>query len=85
MYTSVSKEKTEHMNQITAEARSCLECTLGEQAGQNYFKLAADQPPEDRFLFWVRLEGGRRYQGQPYLGARQGDWKLLQNEYLLLI
>jgi len=30
MYTSKSKEKTEHMNQITAEARSCLECSLGD-------------------------------------------------------
>jgi arylsulfatase A-like enzyme len=42
--------------------------------------LGKPQPPEDRYLFWVRLEGGRRYQGKPYYGARHGDWKLLQND-----
>jgi len=42
--------------------------------------LGKPQPPEDRFLFWVRLEGGRRYQGRPYYAARHGDWKLLQND-----
>lgn len=31
MYTSKVKAKTRKMNQITAEARSCLECALGEQ------------------------------------------------------
>lgn len=30
MYTSKKREKTEQMNQITAEARSCLECSLGD-------------------------------------------------------
>jgi len=40
--------------------------------------LGKDQPPEDRYLFWVRLEGGA-YQGKPYYAVRKGDWKLLQN------
>ena len=30
MYTSKSKKKIEAMNEITSEARSCLECSLGE-------------------------------------------------------
>jgi len=42
--------------------------------------LGKPQPPEHRFLFWVRLEGGRRYQGKPYYCVRHGDWKLLQND-----
>ncbi len=41
--------------------------------------LGRPQPPEDRDLFWVRLEGGRRYHGTPYYAVRHGDWKLLQN------
>ena len=41
--------------------------------------LGQPQPPEDRFLYWVRLEGGRRYHGTPYYTVRHGDWKLLQN------
>jgi arylsulfatase A-like enzyme len=41
--------------------------------------LGKPQPPEDRFLYWVRLEGGRRYHGEPYYAVRRGDWKLLQN------
>ncbi len=41
--------------------------------------LGRRQPEEDRFLFWVRLEGGKRYQGKPYYAARHGEWKLLQN------
>jgi arylsulfatase A-like enzyme len=42
--------------------------------------LGKEQAPDDRTLFWVRLEGGRRYQGKPYYAARRGDWKLLQND-----
>ena len=42
--------------------------------------LGKPQPSEDRTLFWVRLEGGRRYQGQRYHCARRGDWKLVQND-----
>jgi uracil-DNA glycosylase len=30
MYTSKKKKKTEQMNQITSEARSCLNCALGD-------------------------------------------------------
>jgi len=40
--------------------------------------LGKDQPPEDRTLFWVRLEGGG-YRGEPYYAARRGDWKLYQD------
>jgi arylsulfatase A-like enzyme len=37
------------------------------------------QPPDDRTLFWVRREGGPKYGGRAYYAARQGDFKLLQN------
>ena len=50
------------------EGRSILPTLLGKP-----------QPAEDRYLFWVRLEGGKRYNGKPYYAVRQGDWKLLQN------
>ena len=50
------------------EGRSFLPSLLGQ-----------DQSPEDRTLFWVRREGGPRYGGRAYYAARQGDWKLLQN------
>jgi len=40
--------------------------------------LGANQPAEDRFLFWVRREGGR-YGGRAYYAARYGDFKLVQN------
>jgi len=64
--------------------------TICEAAGAKFDKkiegisilptlLGKPQPPEDRYLFWVRLEGGRRYNGKPYYAARHGDWKLLQN------
>ena len=33
----------------------------------------------DRYLFWMRLEGGRRYQGKIYYAVRHGRWKLMQN------
>jgi arylsulfatase A-like enzyme len=42
--------------------------------------LGRPQPPEDRALYWVRLEGGRRYRGKPYYAARRGPWKILQND-----
>jgi arylsulfatase A-like enzyme len=51
------------------DGRSILPTLLGES-----------QPPEERFLFWVRLEGGKRYQGKRYYCVRQGPWKLLQND-----
>ena len=64
--------------------------TICEAAGADYDKtidgrsilptlLGRPQPPEHRHLFWVRLEGGRRYHGTRYYAARHGDWKLLQN------
>jgi arylsulfatase A-like enzyme len=40
--------------------------------------LGRDQPQEDRFLFWVRREGGR-YGGRAYYAVRYGDYKLVQN------
>ncbi|MBN2133251.1 MAG: sulfatase-like hydrolase/transferase [Sedimentisphaerales bacterium] len=40
--------------------------------------LGENQPDEDRFLFWVRREGGN-YGGRAYYAARYGDFKLLQN------
>jgi len=50
------------------DGRSILPTLLGKR-----------QPEEDRFLFWVRREGGARYGGQVYYAVRHGDWKLLQN------
>ncbi|HSW02167.1 MAG TPA: sulfatase-like hydrolase/transferase [Sedimentisphaerales bacterium] len=42
--------------------------------------LGKSQPANDeRFLFWVRREGGPKYGGRAYYAARQGDFKLLQN------
>jgi arylsulfatase A-like enzyme len=41
--------------------------------------LGERQPDEDRFLFWVRREGGARYGGRAYYAARNGDFKLVQN------
>ena len=40
--------------------------------------LGKPQPDEDRFLFWVRREGGH-YGGRAYYAARYGDYKLVQN------
>jgi len=40
--------------------------------------LGKDHSAEDRFLFWVRREGGR-YGGRAYYAARYGDFKLVQN------
>ena len=50
------------------DGRTILRTLLGER-----------QPEEDRFLFWVRREGGARYGGQVYYAVRHGDWKLVQN------
>ncbi len=50
------------------EGRSILPTLLGKK-----------QPLEDRTLFWVRREGGRKYGGRAYYAARRGDWKLVQN------
>jgi arylsulfatase A-like enzyme len=40
--------------------------------------LGRSQPAEDRFLFWVRREGGH-YGGRAYYAVRYGDYKLVQN------
>jgi len=40
--------------------------------------LGKPQPAEDRFLFWVRREGGG-YGGRAYYAARYGNYKLVQN------
>ncbi len=40
--------------------------------------LGKSQPAEDRFLFWVRREGGG-YGGRAYYAARYGEYKLVQN------
>ena len=40
--------------------------------------LGKPQLAEDRFLFWVRREGGG-YGGRAYYAARYGDYKLVQN------
>ena len=50
------------------DGRSILPTLLGEP-----------QPEEDRFLFWVRREGGGRYGGRAYYAARYGHFKLVQN------
>ena len=51
----------------TIDGRSILPTLLGKS-----------QPDEDRFLFWVRREGGG-YGGRAYYAARYGDFKLVQN------
>jgi arylsulfatase A-like enzyme len=40
--------------------------------------LGKSQPAEDRFLFWIRREGGG-YGGRAYYAARYGNYKLVQN------
>jgi len=40
--------------------------------------LGKSRPAEDRFLFWVRREGGG-YGGRAWYAARFGDFKLVQN------
>lgn len=49
--------------------------------GQSFLPLLEGEPlePVERAMFYVRREGGFRYQGQDYYGIRQGDWKLLHN------
>ena len=37
------------------------------------------QNTDDRYVFWVRREGGRDYGGQAYYAARYGPYKILQN------
>jgi len=40
--------------------------------------LGEEQTTDDRFVFWVRREGGH-YGGQAYYAARYRDFKILQN------
>jgi arylsulfatase A-like enzyme len=41
--------------------------------------LGKDNTEDDRFLFWVRREGGINYCGQSFYAVRHKNWKLLQN------
>jgi arylsulfatase A-like enzyme len=41
--------------------------------------LGQNQSPETRDLFWMRREGGAKYQGQDYYAVRRGQWKLVHN------
>jgi arylsulfatase A-like enzyme len=41
--------------------------------------LTGVQRQDDRTLFWVRREGGARYQGNAVYAVRRGDWKLVYN------
>ena len=41
--------------------------------------LGESQSETDRYLVWVRREGGTLYQGQDYYAIRRGNWKLMQN------
>jgi arylsulfatase A-like enzyme len=41
--------------------------------------LGQNQPVVTRDLFWMRREGGAKYQGQDYYAVRRGDWKLVHN------
>ena len=49
--------------------------------GLSFLPLLEGKPiePFERPMFYVRREGGLRYQGQDYYGMRRGDWKLLHN------
>jgi len=37
------------------------------------------QDTNNRYVFWVRREGGQKYNGQAYYAARYGPYKMLQN------
>jgi len=41
--------------------------------------MTRDMKEPDRYMFWMRKEGGK-YQGNTYYAARRGKWKLLQNK-----
>jgi len=63
------------------DGRSILSTLLDEtQRGAKYLApgFTGGFPSEDRFLFWVRREGGN-FGGQAFYAARYGNWKLLQN------
>lgn len=52
----------------TINGISILPTLLGEQ-----------QVTDQRYVFWVRREGGNRYGGKAYHAARYGGFKILQN------
>lgn len=41
--------------------------------------LGKPQNTDNRYVFWVRREGGQKYNGQSYYAARYGPYKMLQN------
>lgn len=67
MYTSKKKNKTELMNKITSEARSCLECALGEH--RNNVVLGAGNL--DAGIVLVGEAPGRKEDesGLPFVGS----------------
>jgi len=52
---------------------------LPDMLGATVRREAHPPTPDERSLFWVRREGGRRYAGQAFYAVRRGGWKLLQN------
>ncbi len=67
MYTSKSKEKIEQMNMITSEARSCLECDLGEHRK----KVVVGSGSLDAEIVLVGEAPGRKEDesGLPFVGS----------------
>lgn len=41
--------------------------------------LGLPAPEDQRYLFWMRREGGLKYFGQDYYAVRRGPWKLMHN------
>ena len=41
--------------------------------------LGRTAPEAQRYLFWMRREGGPKYFGQDYYAVRRGPWKLMHN------
>jgi uracil-DNA glycosylase family 4 len=67
MYKSKSRKKTERMNQITAETRSCLECELGE----NRKNVVVGSGSLDAKIVFIGEAPGRREDesGLPFVGS----------------
>jgi len=59
---------------------ACGAATDAEMDGSSMLPAlrGEEQPEEDRYLFWVRREGGR-HGGRAYRAVRHGDHKLVQN------
>jgi arylsulfatase A-like enzyme len=69
------------------DGRSILSTLLAKTQPEPHVKRGAKYltpgftgglPSDDRFLFWVRREGGN-FGGRAFYAARHGQWKLLQN------